>query len=280
MTTMAKAADVAAARIGRQEVLRGLYWQEWFAHGSELVLIFSGWLIAQWVLLIFFHPLWILILGTLLAVWLGAGFSGADAHEGAEEFTLALPATRAQRYWVRLSVSLPCLVLVVGVSLLAIAFNWPQAVWGLLVDTGFTEAFPREPERNLSPMFYYLLAMACPLAAYGVSFGLASVASTRDHVMQAGLLGLVYTLAGFAVGLMLEEWLWRYREHNETGIVSSLILLGLAMIYLLAGYVGYQRKDGITRPRDAEPGMADGGMAGAGVSAGAGPGAGAAEDIG
>jgi len=237
--------------VGNQRILRGLYWQEWFAHGSGLLMVVSAWLIGQWVLLIFFHPTWVLIGGSLLGLWLGAAFAGADAQEGAEEFALALPPQRGERYRVRLMVSLSVLVLLVGTSLLAIRLDWPQALWGLVVETGFTEpwVWNRSKPSDVTEAFYYVLAAACPLAAYGVAFGMASLASARDQVAGAGLFGALYTAAGVLVGQSIEEWIWQRRPHEAHGLYSCAILGGLAVLYLVVGYFGYRRKDGITRPR-------------------------------
>lgn len=270
MTTAAKVADLALSRnvAGRKGLLRALYWQEWFAHGSELLLAMSFWLIGQWVLMLFFHPGWVIGWGTILAVWLGAGFAGADAHEGAEEFTLALPPQRAQRYHVRLGMSLSFLVLLLGVSLLAIRHDWPQRLWGLVVETGFTEPFKNEDSR-VGPWLYYGLAIACPLAAYGVSFGMACLACTKDHVALSGLLGLLYTGAGVLVGQAIESWLWQSQSSVQrqvmTGEYSFAILAVLAVLYLVVGYFGYLRKDGISRPRGTRSPEWTAGLALAGI---------------
>jgi hypothetical protein len=234
---------------GQQRVLRGLYWQEWFAHGSGLLMVFSAWLIGQWVLMIFFHPAWVLIGGSLVGLWLGAVFAGADAQELAEEFALALPPQRGERYRVRLVVSLSVLVLLVGTSLLAIRLDWPQALWGTVVETGFTEPWVWDKAADEAPTLYYALAAACPLAAYGVAFGMASLASARDQVAGAGLFGALYTAAGVLVGQSIESWIWQRRPHETHGLYSCAVLTGLAVLYLVVGYFGYRRKDGIARPR-------------------------------
>ncbi len=235
--------------VGSRRTLRGLYWQEWFAHGSGLLMVLSAWLIGQWVLMIFFHPTWVLIGGSLLGLWLGAVFAGADAQEGAEEFALALPPQRGERYRVRLVVSLSVLVPLVGTSLLAIRLNWPQALWGMIVETGFTEPWVWKTAADEAAMLYYVLAAACPLAAYGVTFGMASLASARDQVAGAGLFGALYTAAGVLVGQSIESWIWLRRPHETHGLYSFVILTGLAVLYLVVGYFCYRRKDGVARPR-------------------------------
>jgi hypothetical protein len=267
MTTMARATDMAVPQAaGRRDVLRGLYWQEWFAHGSAMLLVLSAWLIGQWVLMLFFHPAWVLGWGIILGAWLGAAFAGADVVEGAEEFSLALPPTRRQRYWVRLSISLSVLVFLVGTSLLAIRFNLPQKLWGLLVESGFTGPFPIPVDKGYTAFFWYGLAMAAPLAAYGVAFGLACLTSTRDQVAGgAMMLGMLFVGAGILIGQTLDGWLWRGRPHDIDSLFSVIILLALAMLYLVLGYVGYQRKDGVVRPRGTYSPEMKAGLASAGI---------------
>ena len=210
----------------------------------------SLWLIGQWVLMIFFHPGWVLGWGTILAVWLGAGFAGADAHEGAEEFALALPPQRAQRYHVRLGMSLSFLVLLLGVSLLAIHYNGPQRLWGLVVESGFTGPF-RDEDSRVSPWLYYGLAIACPLAAYGgiVWNGLPGLyQGPRGTVSPVG--PALHGGRGCLWGRGSSRGFGRgYQDHLITGQYSFAVLGVLALLYLALGYVGYRRKDGIARPR-------------------------------
>lgn len=233
---------------GRQRILTGIYWHEWFSHGSQMLFVLSAWLIGQWVLEIFNQPMWVIVWGSAMGMWLGITFAGGDALEATEEFVLALPAVRAQRYIARLVISLSFLSALVGVSLLAIAFNWPQAAWSLFVETGLTTPFREiRPEWDAVPV--YQMAIGCPLAVYGVTFGFAAMATSRDQVTLGGLLGLVYTVAAVPVGLAIESWWYRHADHKDTLTVAFAIQLVMAISLLLAGYFGYKRKDGISRPR-------------------------------
>lgn len=229
----------------RQRVLAGLYWHEWFAHGSQMLFVLSAWLIGQWILQVFLHPGWVIGWGCLMALWLGLVFAGGDALEGIEEFSLALPPMRGQRYVARLVVSLPFLLGLIGVSLLAIGLDWPQWVWGLLVETGFTRSLPHEDIDS----YFYALAVACPLCAYGVTFGFAAMATSRDQVTLGVLFGVGYTVAGLVVGAAVEGWWFDGTNHKMTMGVAFVVLMFLAGLLLMMGYNGYKRKDGISRPK-------------------------------
>jgi hypothetical protein len=244
--------------MAQPRLLRTLLWHEWFSHGSFMLTTLSVWLLCQWVLMIFFHPGWVIGLGTVLGLWIGASFAGVDAQEGTQEFALALPPARAQRYCVRLGMGLSFLLLLVGISLLAISFGWPQALWGLLVETGFTGTYPTEEYKDLTPNFFYWLGLSCPLAAFGVSFGLGAMATTREQVTVSGLMGLLFTLGAAALGLRLESWLYWERligisldpgRHLMNGGYAHGLLVAVMLVYLAAGLWGYVRKDGIARPR-------------------------------
>ncbi len=247
MTTIAQSADSQSAEIGlhpagRQRILRGLYWHEWFSHGSQMLVALSIWLVGQWILEVFLQPMWVIVWGTALGLWLGFSFGGSDTTEGVEEFSLALPPRRTQRYIIRLTMSLTFLLVLVGCSLLAIAFNWPQKLWGLLVETGFTASYRHSDETVLLSG----MALFWSLCTYGVSFGFAAMATSRDQVALGALFGIGYTIAA---------WLISAAVHPVLGTDASMyvfswgLTLFLAGLLLTMGYWGYKRKDGITRPR-------------------------------
>lgn len=256
MTAMTHTHDSLLPRqkkaVGPQRTLAGLYWHEWFAHGSQMLFILSFWLIGQWILQVFLHPGWVIGWGTALALYLGLTFGGSDALEGIEEFSLAQPPQRAQRYIARLVVSLSFLLLLVGVSVLAISFDWPQKLWSLLVETGFTRSFDMSAGDTIALSGAALFSSLC---AYGVSFGFAAMATSRDQVTLGTLWGLGYTVAAWLIGVMISSWLRGHGgpEHQEmkgdTFVVIWGLQLLLATMLLTMGYRGYKRKDGISRPK-------------------------------
>jgi hypothetical protein len=219
---------------------RGLVWREWLAHGPLALNFLAAWLVCGWVLLLFFHPGWILGFGVLYAFFAGALFGGGDAFEGSEEFSFALPPTRGEQYLVRLAAGGAPLLLFTLVGLLAIGLDLPQAFWGLFVSSGYTEPF--EPAR---PAFLqYGLAFAVPAAAYAFTYAVAALAGSRAAVMGSWLAGGLFTGGVVLGGLLLEAALW----DRVNGFVTCPALLALAPLALLAGYVRYLRKEGVSRP--------------------------------
>src|SRR5215831_3997293 len=79
-------------------VFGGLMWCEWYAHSKLLLFFLAAWLACVWVLPLYGNPAWILLFGTFYAILAGPIYGGSDTLEGVEEFTLALPPTRRQRY--------------------------------------------------------------------------------------------------------------------------------------------------------------------------------------
>ena len=220
-------------------VLKGLLWREWIAHRSIVMIALAAWLVGGWVLLIFFHPAWILAFGVVYAWLAGQALGGADAAEGSEEFSFSLPPLRSQRYLVRLALGSGTVLLFTGVGVLAIALDLPQMLWGIFVNSGFTEPFS-----PCKPRFLYALAVACPLGAFAFTFAIATNASSRGLVSGSYLLGGLATGAVVILGFLSEHLLWA--ELN--GFVSCPALLALGAGALLAGYQVYVRKEGISRP--------------------------------
>jgi hypothetical protein len=193
--------------------------------------------------LLFFHPGFIIAFGVIYAFLAGPRLGGADAAEGSEEFTFALPPTRAERYLARLALGGSTVLLFTLLGVVTIALDLPQTVWGLFVNSGFTEPFPVCRER-----FLYPLAVAIPFAVFAFSFAIAATAGTRGMVGMAWCLG--GALAGAALGLaFLGEWaLWG----EVNGYISVLALFALAPLALLAGYLRYIVKEGVSRPAPAQ----------------------------
>jgi hypothetical protein len=237
---MAAISDVpSAARTEGVHVWKGLLWREWLAHRNLVVNALAVWLVCGWVLLIFSHPGFIIAFGVLYAFLAGALFGGGDAAEGSEEFSFALPPTRQERYVARLLLGGATVLGFTVLGNLAIALDLPQKLWGLVVNSGFTEPFP-----PCEPRFIYALAIALPIAVFACAFALAT------HARSPGLVWMSWLLSGLVVGILLGVGLWvehlLWQEFN--GYVSTTALLAAAPLALLAGSIAYQRKEGISRP--------------------------------
>ena len=86
-----------ARTLGNRDILKGLAWREWLAWGGWFRGFFAVWLVGTWVLMIFFHPGFVLGFGCLYALVAGACSGGLEPIEGSEEFALSLPPTRTQK---------------------------------------------------------------------------------------------------------------------------------------------------------------------------------------
>jgi len=221
------------------DVTRGLLWREWLAYGGSVRVALAVWLVCGWVLLLFCHPGFIIAFGVIWAMVVGAGLGGGEAMEGAEEFALALPPTRSQRYLARLLLGAGTVTGFTVLGDLAIALDLPQRVWGLVVDSGFTEPFP-----PCEPRLLHALAVALPLAVFAFTFAIASQARSRGLVWVSWLLGALGGAAVMGVGFVIEVLLWQ----GLNGYASCTLLLAMAPAALLAGHAGYVRKEGINRP--------------------------------
>jgi len=223
-------------------ILKGLLWREWLAHRNLLLGFLVAWLILLWVLGIFFHPGFLIAFGAIFAFVAGPRLGGADAAEGSEEFSLSLPPTRRQRYLVRMGLGLVSVFLLTGLGSLAIWLDLPQRLWGLVVESGFTEPFP-----PVGHGFLYLLAVVAPLGVFAFTFAMASVANSRGLVAGAGLAGALAAGILLVLGLLAEYLLWQNRPLN--GYVTCPTLAAVSTMVLLLGYLAYvRRKEGVSRP--------------------------------
>ena len=197
------------------------------------------WLTLIWVLLIFFHPGFVLAFGVIYVLIGAAGFAGGDALEGSEEFAFSLPPTRGEQYLAKLALGLGTTVAFTALGVLSIALDLPQLIWSVFVNSGFTEPFPVCDE----PMVYGL-AIALPLACFACTYAMSANAGTRTMVMVSAFLGVLLAAAVMGGGFIAEYALW----DAVNGYISIPGLLALAPMALMVGYGFYVRKEGVSRP--------------------------------
>ena len=239
---MTEPANTVATGPLETNILKGLLWREWLARRNLLLGFLVAWLILLWVLGIFFHPGFLIAFGVIFAFVVGPRLGGADAAEGCEEFSLSLPPTRSQRYLVRMGLGLVSVFLLAGLGSLAIWLDLPQRLWGLVVESGFTEPFP-----PVEYGFLYLLAVVASLGVFAFTFAIASLANSRGLVAGAGLAGVLCAAILLALGLLAEYLLWQNRPLN--GYITCPALAAVSTMVLLLGYLAYvHRKEGISRP--------------------------------
>lgn len=221
-------------------MIRGLLWRERLLHQRLVERFVMTWVVLTWVVPLLVEPACLLILTTLYALAAGHFIGGSDAAEGSEEFSLALPPTRRERFLTRLAFGGLPLLLMVGVGTLAAAFDLPQMLWSLFVETGMTATMPPHPEKNL----WLAIGVGLPTSAFCVTFSAASIAPSRPVASVAWLTGGLTTLGAVLVGTILEGLFLSRRD----GLLTTFLLIAMAAVALRFGYRAYLRKDGISRP--------------------------------
>jgi len=223
-----------------RRILHGLLWREWLLHREELTWIFSAWLLGVWVVPI--HPMYFLIpFGVLSACILAPSFGGSDAAEGSEEFSFALPPSRAQRFMVRLGLGGGTLLGLLGIAVLAGLLNLPQALWGLVFESGYTLSFA-------PPVPPLICSLACVLttATFADMFVAGASARSPTAILPHWIRGLFFTGCVLGGGFLIEAVIWSGRAAGPNGLVSCTLLGAWTLGRLAYGYRDYRRKEGIS----------------------------------
>jgi hypothetical protein len=226
------------AQTHRVDVLGTLVRREWLASGRLIIGFVVAWVLGM-ALELCFHPGILLAFGCLYAVVLGTVAGGGEAFAGDEEFTFAMPATRHQRYLARLLLAGSALVALQLLGIAAIALDLPQRLWGLVVESGFTEPFP--PARPLT----YWLAAALPIAGFATTFALAA-----NGVGWPWFGGPLLAAVVMGLGVLAERGAWG----EANGFLCCPALAVLAPLALLAGHRSYLHREGVARPATGRPG--------------------------
>jgi hypothetical protein len=218
-------------------ILQGLFWRDWLLHKGELSWIFSAWLFGVWVVPL--PPAYFLLpFGVISACLLGPSLGGADAEEASEEFSFALPPSRAQRYLVRLTLGAGALLVLMAGGVLAAIFDLPQALWGLIFEGGYTHPF----DHSDAP-FLYGLALTGTVAVFSECFA-AGASSRSPHGMGwIWLRGLVVAVIVGVAGCFGEALL---HPDHPTGLISSPFLGAWGLLRIFLSYRDYGRKEGVS----------------------------------
>ncbi len=225
MTT--QSSPTAAPMTAARSVLarpRQVLTQPWGTFHGWLVLPIVTLVVLGWVLPVFHHPAWIMVLGSLYAMKLGRLMGAVETIEGIQEFTTSLPISRRRLLWTRLIAGLAAVFALATVATLAIAFNWPQAAWGLFVESGFTAPFgPWSSDYD----YFYTLAIICPVLTYLITFGAAAGVRSRQSVDLLAMMSLLLVLAGVLGGIAIGYWRW-------PGVPNSYIAAGILALLAAA----------------------------------------------
>ena len=218
-------------------ILQGLFWREWLLHKQEFTWILSAWLLGVWVVPI--HPVYFMLpFGLLSACLIAPSFGGSDAAEGSEEFSFALPPSRAQRYTVRLALGGGTLAALMVTSWAAPLFSLPQALWGLVFESGYTTPFP-----PIGAPFIPALACSLSAAVFADAFAAGACSRSTNGISFLWLRALLLSGVVMGGGFLLEGMIWR--EHLN-GLVSCPLLGAWTILRLVWGYRDYGYKEGVT----------------------------------
>jgi hypothetical protein len=245
--------------LGLPQHIRGIVFKEWLAHRNIVVGFWVAWLVIVPILMIFPNPRGIFALGLLYSILAAPRFGGMDAAEGSEEFVFSLPATRKEIFLTRLALGGGNLLAMLVLSLLCLLFNLPQKIWGVFVESAFTQRFPpSDPE-------WYGLAFCLPLSIFAISYVLASLARTRGAVDLSWSIGLLIVGAVLGLTWLAEMRLYRFAsgKHDAAAAVAAAqniiypitIVSAVSVCILVTGCYRYLRKEGINRPAPFSSGI-------------------------
>ena len=218
----------------KPSVLRALIHQEWQLCRGFIIGLSVLWITGLWVLLLFHHPAWFMVLGLIYVLAVSSNQGGRDVMDGTEEFSFTLPPGRGPLFVSRLTPGLLFLIANGLLGSVAIAWDLPQRVWSVVFSSGLTDPFPRVEE----PL-WYAMALLVPVAAHTISFSIAALVGTRAGVNLSWLAGFAGVGAIVLVGTVGESLLWK----NPNGFLTSPALLAGAVLVPLAAYRAYLRKE-------------------------------------
>lgn len=218
-------------RMGR---IGTLLWSEWFAHSRLFLFFLLGWLAVIWLLPLVAQPLWVVSFPILYALVAAPAFGGADVIHGCEEFMLAMPPTRNERFLSRLLFGGGSLLLFTGMTLAALNLNLSDVLNRLFLDTGLIQGL-----QVRQPRLLYSLVVVFPFTVFAAGFSMAALARTRTVAFSAWVWGSLVALGVLRLSLWIEESLW----DQLTGAISVPLLLTLGFLVLLTAWRLYLRKE-------------------------------------
>ncbi len=230
--------------ISQFDVYKTLVAKEWLTHGRFVTFCLAFWILAFWILLLQPAGL-IVVFGAVYALWAGAAFGGTESTEQTEEFLLSLPPTRSQRYLARLLLGGGSVLFFAMVNRFAIRWNLPQTVWGLFVESGFTEPFKIEGLRTVMAMGIDILI---PVSVFAFSFPLASVAHVRSPKGYARALGALSAATLLLTSCWAEYVMWE----TLNGYLTIPVLVIASVGALIGGHSVYCRKEAIDDPEGSQ----------------------------
>lgn len=218
----------------KPSVLRALIHQEWQLCRGFIIGLSVLWITGLWVLVLFHHPAWFMVLGLIYVLTVSGHQGGRDVMDGTEEFSFALPPGRGLLFVSRLA---PGLLFLIANSLfggMAVALDLPQRLWSVVFSSGLTDPFPPVEE----PL-WYVMALLVPVAAHAITFTIAALVGTRTGVHRSWLVGFAGVGVIVLAGTTGEKLLW----HSPNGFLTGPALLAASVLVSLGGYLAYLRKE-------------------------------------
>jgi hypothetical protein len=209
---------------------------EWHAHSAMLLTFLLLWLAVVWLLPLVAHPLWILSLGPLFAIFAGPAFGGSDILDACEEWTFTFPPTRSERFAARWLLGGSFLVLLSGISILALEGNLSDVLLRVFVSSGLPAVQPTEP------LLLYGLVFAAPFAVFAIGFCSSALATSRTLVLTSWVWGILGALTVLRGGVLLEEARWE----RFNGLISVPLLACVSFVLLWITSRFYARKEAVT----------------------------------
>jgi hypothetical protein len=233
----------------RGALLRSLLWLEWRHHRLGVMvtipILFLVMLVSAAVeparTGMFFWLVFSLAWGT------GLGIGRIEWLEGAEEFHLALPATRKQRYWVKFAVGGAVLLSVYAIGAITCLTDWFAPLWEAMnlreYDSSDLPPWVGEGPALLT------LALVAPITAYAETFALSITVSRRGEL---GWLWRLAVVGAVVTGVIIggERFLG-----ESAGWLYAPLFLGYALFRAIQGAGEYEQKDIVLEVGTSEVGQ-------------------------
>jgi hypothetical protein len=169
----------------------------------------------------------------MVAIVAGPVFGGSDVLHGCEEYFMAFPIRRKERFLARALLGGTAVLALSLASALSLVNNLSDVLLRVFISTGL-------PQTNVTqPGLLYGLVLAAPLAAFALSFSAACLAPTRTLVLVSWLWGALGALAALRLGLYLEEA--KYEKFD--GSLVTPLLVTISIVSLAGALQLYARKE-------------------------------------
>jgi hypothetical protein len=214
-------------------VFRGQLAIDWERHRSFLLKPLWVMLLFTFILPLFNNTAIIAIVYGVLAWVIGVRLSSADATGGTEEFALATPATRTQRYLIHAGMIL-VIPLTCWITMALMVHNAAPRLWALWVETGYTAPYDNDALHSTR-----FLAVSIPSLIGALCFSLGARARAAVDAFAAPLI----SLAIFAVVASVCSVIEARTLGRPNGTLLMKVSAIAALPVLLSGLPGYRRKE-------------------------------------